>query len=323
MCTAVSVVAKKHYFGRNLDYEYTFGEKITIMPRRFQFEFTNGVKITSHSAIMGVSKVENGYPLFFDAVNEYGVCMAGLNFPHFSHWFKEQEGKVNVASYELIPRILLQCKTAEEAKKLCNGLNITDKPFAENFSPTPLHWIIADKENCITVEQTKSGIKVFDNPLGVLTNSPSFDMQMFNLNNYISLSNKEPENSFSEKIRLLSYSRGMGGVGLPGDNSSASRFVRAGFAVQNSVFKNTEEDCVNQVFHILDSVCQQRGTVKIEEKYEITNYSVCCNSEQGVYYWTTYDNRNISAIDMKRLNLDSDKIITYDLYRCQNIDYVN
>ena len=215
MCTAISVTNKNHYFGRNLDYEHTFGEKITVTPRNYKFCFGNGTEIKTHPAIIGMALPMDNYPLYFDATNESGLSVAGLNFPDNASYMEKDNAKDNVASFELIPWILCKCKTVSDAEKLLANINITDESFNDKMPPSPLHWIISDKEKSITLEQTKSGIKVYDNPVGVLTNNPSFDMQMLNLSNYLHVSPNEPENKFSDKINLKIYSRGMGGIGLP------------------------------------------------------------------------------------------------------------
>ena len=322
MCTAVSVTSDNHYFGRNLDFEMKFGEKICITPRNFTFEFSNGEKLTSHYAMIGVA-VNESMPLYFDAVNEKGLCMAGLNFPCNAHYFKPLQGKDNVASFEFIPWILSKCSSVESARKMLGNVNITDTAFSAEFSTSPLHWIIADKGESIVVEQTKEGLKFFENPIGVLTNSPLFDYQLFNLNNYLNLSNEEPENKFSDKICLKPYSRGMGAMGLPGDNSSMSRFVRASFVKMNSDFSGQEDDKVNQFFHILYSVHQQKGCVKVSGKNEITNYTVCANADKGVYYFTTYDNFTVYSVSMHKENLDASTPVCYEIYNENKIISVN
>lgn len=322
MCTAVSVTRGNHFFGRNLDYEIKFGEKICITPRNFTFEFSNGEKLTSHYAIIGVA-VSKSMPLYFDAVNEKGLCMAGLNFPHNAHYFKPLQGKDNVASFEFIPWILSKCSSVESARKMLGNVNVTDTAFSAELSPSPMHWIIADKGNCIVVEQTKDGLRIFENPIGVLTNSPSFDIQIFNLNNYLNLSNEEPQNKFSDNIILAPYSRGMGAIGLPGDNSSMSRFVRAAFVKLNSKFTEDENDKVNQFFHILYSVNQQRGCVKVGDSNEITNYSVCTNADKGVYYFTTYNNFTVYSVSMHKENLDASTPVCYEIYKENKIISVN
>ncbi len=310
MCTAVSLNKEGHYFGRNLDYEYTFGEKICVTPRNFKLEFSNEEVLKSHYAIIGVAKVEKNHPLYFDGMNEKGLCMAGLNFPGFCRYNKVQAGKNNIASYDFILWVLSKCESLENAKKLCANLNITDKAFKENMQPSPLHWIIADKTGSVVVEQTENGLMLYNNPVGVLANSPSFDMQMFNLNNYMHISPDEPENTFGTELKT--YSRGMGALGLPGDNSSMSRFVRASFHNLNSV---QGEDAVNQLFHILYSVYQVRGSVKVGDKFEITNYTSVCDCERRIYYFTTYDNLNLNFVCLYNANLDGDKLEVCELYR--------
>ena len=323
MCTAISVKVKDHYFGRNLDYEHEFGEKITITPRNYCFSFRNGEKLKNHYAVIGMALPYDNYPLYFDACNEKGLCMAGLNFPENAHYTQTAHNKYNIASFEFIPWILGNCQTIIEAKKLIKKINITDEAFNENLSPTPLHWLLSDKNCSITVEQTSKGLQVYENPVEVLTNNPTFDIQLFNLNNFLSVSSEEPENHFSDKLQLKPYSRGMGGIGIPGDLSSMSRFVRACFTKLNSVFAGTEEEIVNQFFHILYSVYQQKGCVKIGNEYEMTQYSSCCNTDKGIYYYTTYNNFCISAVNMFKENLDDDVLIIYDLVKTRSFHFQN
>ncbi len=318
MCTAISITTKNHYFGRNLDYEHTFGEKVVITPRNYKFIFSNSEETHNHYAIIGMALPYNDYPLYFDATNEKGLSVAGLNFPENAFYFKEAAGKLNVASYELIPRILCFCETAEQAKELISKINITDREFAASMPPSPLHWIVADKHQTLTVEQTSDGLKIYNNPTGVLTNNPPFHMQLQNLANYMHVTAHEPENLFSHKIKLMPYSRGMGAMGLPGDFSSASRFVKCCFVKLNCVFGEAEKENVEQFFHILDSVAQIKGCVEVGESYEITNYSSCCNTDKGIYYYKTYMNSQICAINMHNENLDSEKLVVYELFYDNN-----
>lgn len=147
---------------------------------------------------------------------------------------------------------------------------------------------------------------------------------MFELNNYMNLSPKSPENKFSKDLDLQQYSRGMGAIGLPGDLSSQSRFVRVAFVKMNSVSGDTEKESVNQFFHILNSVDQQRGCCQLDNgKFEITIYTSCCNATKGIYYYTTYDNHQISGIDMHKENLDSTELIRYELIKDEQIKIQN
>lgn len=324
MCTAAIYQTKDFYFGRTLDYEYSYGEEITITPRNFPLPFRHVSGLDRHFAMIGMAHVTENYPLYYEAVNEKGVGMAGLNFVGNAVYGQVQQGKDNIASFEFIPWILGQCASVQEAKERLERIQIVDTPFNQKFPPSQLHWLIADSEEAITVEMVAEGLRVYDNPVGVLTNNPPFDMQMFRLNQYMGLSPKQPQNRFSDKLELHTYSRGMGALGLPGDLSSESRFVRVAFTQLNSVSGAGEEESVSQFFHILGSVEQQRGCCEVSDgKYEITIYTSCCNASKGIYYYTTYENHRISAVDMHRENLDGENLICYPVLQGEQIRWQN
>ena len=324
MCTALAYKTKDFYFGRTLDYESSYGEEIVITPRQYPFAFRNGAKRNEHYALIGMAHVAGGYPLYYEAVNEKGLGMAGLNFVGNACYGKEKEGKDNIASFELIPWILGQCSTVKEVRELLEKINVTNLAFHESFPVSPLHWLIADEKETITVEAVEEGLFVYDNPVGVLTNNPPFPQQMFQLNNYMHLSPKQPKNLFSERLKLQTYSRGMGALGLPGDLSSASRFVRAAFTMLNAIATQKEEDSVGQFFHIMGTVEQSKGCCEVNEgAYEYTIYTSCCNASKGIYYYTTYFNHQINAVDMHEEDLDGKKVVVYPVLQEETIHYQN
>ena len=324
MCTATTYKTKDFYFGRTLDYEFSYGDEVTITPRNYPFHFKEMEDIKSHYAIIGMAYIAENYPLYYDAINEKGLGIAGLNFVGNAVYHDKVEQKDNIAQFELIPWILCQCSAVKEARALIERINILNVPFNDNLPLAQLHWIIADSQEAITVESVKDGIKIYDNPVGVLTNNPPFDKQLFALNNYMHLSPKSPENTFSKFLDLDLYSRGMGAMGLPGDLSSQSRFIRVSFTKMNSLSGDGEKESVSQFFHILNSVDQQRGCCELEYgKYEITLYTSCCNADKGIYYYTTYDNHQINAVDMHRENLDSNELIRYPLIKDEQINIQN
>lgn len=312
MCTAVTYKTKDFYFGRTLDYEFSYGDEIVITPRRYPFYFRRAGEMQTHYAMIGMAHVAENYPLYYEAANEKGLCMAGLNFVGNAFYGEAEENKNNIAQFELIPWILGQCSDVREARELLKKTTLVSIRFNENLPVAELHWIIADSNEAITVEFVKEGVRIYDNPVGALTNNPPFNEQMFQLNNYIGLSAKNPENRFSDKLPLHAYSRGMGALGLPGDLSSQSRFVRVSFVKMNSVSGDTDEESVSQFFHILGSVDQQRGCCELEKgKYETTIYTCCINADSGVYYYTTYGNHQITAVKMHKENLDGLALIRY------------
>ena len=271
-----------------------------------------------------MAHVAADYPLYYDAVNEKGVGMAGLNFVGNAAYQSVKPDRENVAQFEFIPWVLSQCASMTEVRELLSRMNLTGTPFSEQLPAAGLHWIIADASDCITVESMADGLRIHDNPVGILTNNPPFETQMFQLSNYMSLSPKQPQNTFAPELSLGTYSRGMGTIGLPGDLSSASRFVRAAFVKANSISGDSEAESVSQFFHILGAVEQQKGCCEVTDgKFEYTIYTSCCNGDKGIYYYTAYENHQITGVDMNKENLNSDKLICYPLIQGEQIKIQN
>lgn len=320
MCTAAVLQGRDFYFGRNLDLDCSYHEEIVVTPRKYPFRFRRAGETASHYAMIGMAYVVEDYPLYYEATNEAGLSMAGLNFPGNADYKPLAEGADNISPFEFIPWILCQCATIDQAREKLERLNLVSIPFSGDLPLATLHWIISGREGSLTVESVKEGLKVYDNPVGILTNNPPFEYHMTNLVNYMNLSAEKAENRFSGQLPLEEYSRGMGAMGLPGDLSSASRFVKAAFTKLNSRCGDSEDECVSQFFHILGSVEQQRGCVHVGEgKYEITVYSCCCNADRGIYYYRTYGNSRITAVDMHREDLDGGSLARYSMLSGQDI----
>ena len=324
MCTCIDFKTRDNYFGRNLDLEYRFNEKVVITPRNYKFNLKNGTSITSKYSMIGMATVVSNYPLYAEATNEKGLSMAGLYFPKNACFFKEEDNKLNLTPYELIPYFLGLYSSISEIKKDITNLNITDTPFSKEMPVSDLHWMISDESECIVIEQMEDGLKVYNNPIGVLTNNPPFDYHLNNINNYSNLSPYNSKNTFSNKINLNQYGQGMGAIGLPGDNSPASRFIRASFNKLNSKCKDDEKSSVTQFFHILDSVSMVQGTtITKENKNDITTYSCCINTSKGIYYYKTYTNNQIIAIKMSEKEKNNKDLSIFDLIEEQQIKYIN
>ncbi|WP_261165570.1 choloylglycine hydrolase [Microbacterium sp. Marseille-Q6965] len=324
MCTGANYTTRDHYFGRNLDLEFSYNETVTVTPRSFPFEFRRAAPLSTHHAIIGMATIADGYPLYYDATNEKGLSMAGLNFPGNADYKPEAQDKTNVTPFEFIPWVLGQFESVDEVETALAGLNLVDIDFSETFPLSPLHWIISDRHRSLTVESVRDGLQVYDNPIGVLTNNPTFDIQSFNLNNFMHLSTHPPERHFSDELEFDVYSRGMGAIGLPGDLSSSSRFIKAAFTKLNSVSGESESESISQFFQILGSVAQQRGCVEVSPgKFEITIYSSCCNTDKGIYYYTTYENSQVTGVDMHNEDLDGSALVDYPLIKGQQIHMQN
>lgn len=314
MCTAVCLTTNAHYFGRNLDLEFHYDENVVITPRRFPLAFRKAPALREHLAMIGVATVCDGYPLYYDATNECGVSMAGLSFSASAAYLPADEGADNIAPYEFIPWVLGQCRDMAQVRALLLRVRLIDEPFSDALPLSKLHWMIAWREDCVVVEMSADGLRVYDNPIGVLTNNPPFPMQKNNLERFGSLVPGRPQNADCEEdLPIYMDSNGLGALGLPGDWSSASRFVRASFVRKHSLCEQTEESSVSQFFRILAAVAMPRGSVMVGDKPEITVYASCCNADTGVYYYTTYENTQPTAVCMRREELDRDALTAYPL----------
>lgn len=332
MCTATTYKTNSTYFGRNLDLDFSYHEEIVITPRNFPLPFRHLPEHKTHYAILGVAYVapnpattpNTDYPLYYDAINEKGLGIASLNFVGNAVYRELTEQKDNLAQFELIPWLLGQCATVAEARKLLTRINLTNTPFSPELPLSELHWLISDSTESIVIEAVRDGLKVYNNPTNTLTNNPPFPEQLFHLNNFQSLSTRDPINTFAPNLPLAIYSRGMGAIGLPGDLSSESRFVKAVFTKTHSLSSDDELASVSQFFHILHSVDQQRGCNDLgDQKYEITIYSSCYNLDQGICYYTTYDNHQISAVRLESADLNSTSLARFPMLLTEQINYQN
>ena len=325
MCTSLSFTSPVALFGRNLDLDVPFGEQVVVTPRNFPFAFHQVPSMPSHFAMIGMACVTEGVPLYAEAVNEKGVYIAGLNFPQNAYYAPlAPSEKTALAPYELIPFLLGQCESLAQARSLLEDISLVAIPFSAGYPLAPLHWHIADQTGSITVESMKDGLNIYENPAGVLTNNPPFPFQMMNLNNYMHLRTSAPVNHFSSSVPLRTYGQGMGAMGLPGDFSPMSRFVKAAFLKCNSVFGKDEFSTVTQFFHILDAVAMVRGSVVTDEnRTDITRYSCCIDAKSGVYYYKTYENSCIHAVSLFHEALDSDMLRLFPLSERQQILFEN
>lgn len=324
MCTCITYENGDFYFGRNLDLEYSFGERVVITPRNHPLTFKRMESMGRHYGMIGMAAVMEEYPMYAEAVNEKGLCMAGLNFPGNAFYPVAGKKKYQVTPYEVIPWLLGQCSCVSEAVGYLKETDLTGIPFAPEVPLAPLHFMLADRKEAWVAEPVEEGLKLYENPFGVLTNNPPFPFHLMNLRQYLNLTAQAPENRFGEGLDMEPFGQGMGAIGLPGDASPASRFVRAAFLRWNSRAPREERANVSQLFHMLDSVSMVRGMVLTEEgREDVTTYSCCVNACTGVYYFKTYDNHRIQAVEMRREDLDGSGLISYELPLEEDIRLLN
>lgn len=311
MCTVITLIKDGLFFGRNMDIDFEPGLKIAVMPREFPLTTKKAGTLLKHYATIGAARVEDGYPLYAEACNEKGLCMAGLNFPFNAVYANEvKAGKTALAPYELIPYVLGKCADIREAKELLKDTELVGLPFKDGLPLAPLHWIVADKNGSFVVERTQDGLILFDDPAGVLTNNPPFPSHLENIKRYYELSVSNMQNS-ATRVDKTTFSEGEGAIGLPGDLSSPSRFVKAWFLLKNSVVGEGVGEKVSQVFHILSSVAMTKGSVVTQGGgLDVTAYSCCIDAENAAYYYRTYDGLSVNCL--KPETFDGDKLCVTD-----------
>ncbi len=297
MCTAINDISKHHLFGRTLDLEYTLDEQVAITPRRYVFRFIHGETAYEHYAIIGAAHISGDIPLYYDGMNEKGLCAAALRLPALTAYHEKVPQKRNFASFELIPWILCNFDSAEAAKNALAEVNITPESFSDALSTTPLHWIIADRERSFVIESVEDGLKIYDNPYGVLTNAPDFPTQVTMLEEY-----GEP--------RL-------------GDLSSSSRFIRAVNAKNYTLPTEKKTPSISRFFHLMSTVNQPHGLFRADERQLRTVYTSCMDTKDQTYYFTTYDCRKIRGVRMKNAHLDLDTVSAFPMKRKEWIHFLN
>ena len=307
MCTAMKIGG---CFGRTLDLEYGYAEQVVACPRDFPLPLRHRSPLATHYAILGTATVAEGFPLYYDALNEHGLAMAGLNFPHSAVYVPARDG--DVATFELIPLVLGTCATVAEAKALLAGVRVCDTAFSPALAATRLHWMVADATASIVVEATAAGLTVYDNPIGAMTNEPTFDKQLAHWETFAYLTNQE----LSPTPPHLG--RGGGSLGLPGDFTSPSRLVQAAFAAAHS---EADSNPVGQFFHAMATVEVPRGCLRLPDgRYVTSRYTSCMDLSEKVYYIRTYGCTRIHGVKMVA---EGKALLAYDLPKGEEVMWEN
>ncbi len=302
MCTSISFRQKGLYFGRNMDLDYNFGERIIATPRSFRLK---SLEDKEHLGFIGTATLVDGYPLYADAMNEKGLCVAGLNFPDRAFYRQVDHQKNNVPAYDFIAYIVASFSSVEEFKKSFTNINITNKSFSSSVPCPTLHWMISDGKSSVVVESTESGINMYENPLDVMTNLPEFPNHM---ENYLKM--KSGKGSASDDF--------------PVTLSSSSRFLRMAHFLGNDFIKTDSDSIISHVFHLLDTVAMPDVSVKISNgNYHKTTYSICLDTLKKRYFVRTYENSRISCVQLSEKMLSSTDLSIFTIPPSQDYLIIN
>lgn len=278
MCTSFKY---KTFMGRNYDYDQSYNETITNIPKQ-----SYGNKYTIIGICTGAVKER---PLLYDGMNEYGLCCSALAFTGNATYNKYMDGKYNKPSYDFVFNILSEFKTVEETKEYLDYVNITDDQYNEQMPPSDLHWFICDKEQAITVEPGET-LNVYENKHFALTNNPPFPKQTAACNM------QDTTIGVYDELPMEYMSRGMETIGLPGDLTSMGRFQRISYYLKKSCHSKFNDNMT--MFHLLDTVKQPYGATPVGDGYEYTIYSASYDMTDLKLMVKPYGSLNIIQCNM-------------------------
>lgn len=332
MCTSTKIVAQNGAVvcGRTLEFAQHINSQILMIPRNYAYKGTgpsgefDGLEWKTRYAAVGAN-AENLIGLV-DGVNEKGLAGGLFYFPEYAKYQKvsQEQSKQSIAPWELLTWILTNCATIEEVKQHLPIIKVSDTIFKPWGIIPPLHAIIHDVSGkSIVIEYLSGELHITDNPLGVLTNAPSFDWHMINLKNYLNLTPLNISSVELKDIRLTALSQGSGMLGLPGDFTSPSRFIRMAAYTESLVSSKTEGDARRTLFHMLNLFDIPFGSVRQKENghihYEFTQWTSVSDLVNRRYYISTYENRAIQMVDLMKMDLESQEPIVITIEHPETI----
>lgn len=319
-CTGIKLKAKDGavVHGRTLEFGIKIDTSMAVIPRGYEFVGTTskGPGLAYIAKFAAVGAIAFGKPALLDGMNEKGLCVGTFYFPAYASYSKisSENQKKALSPVEFSNWLVVSFSTIDEVKAGLADVVIaptTDKGWGE--TPMPLHYIVFDKSgNSLVIEPLKGKLVAYDNPIGALTNSPSFDWHMTNLRNFINLTPFNASPIKLDGVALAPFGQGSGMVGMPGDFTPPSRFVRAAIYSSTAEPSKSGVDAVFQAFHILHQFDIPVGVTRQEADgvvyTDVTLATVVRDPQQLTYYFNTYDDQTIRVVDLNKFDLDGKAI---------------
>lgn len=316
-CTGISLKANDGSYinGRTIEFGLPLNLSMIIIPHNYAYQGTlpdetGGLTFRVKYASIGAAAFNEN--TIMDGMNEKGLSVGAFYFPGYAGYAKVSPAtKIKAVSpTEFSTWILTQFATVDEVKAAIPTVAIVPtKPKGWPGLP-PLHYIVYDRSGkSIVIEPTKGTLKVYDNPVGTLTNSPTFGWQLSNLSNYLNLSPINPGPSKIKPDTITQFVRSAGLHGLPGDFNSPSRFIRAAILSTVSTPSDKGNESVLQAFHLLNQFDIPLGTMKATttgKAFSATTPTTTVKDTKSLkYYYRTYDDQSIKAIDFSKVDMNS------------------
>lgn len=330
MCTSLTYQMENgaNALGRTMDFGFVLDPDAYMIPRKYPWKSQiDGTAYETRYGLAGLARKLEENIVFADGVNERGLACAVLYFAGYASYQQDaQQGMVNLAPHEVLFWLLSSCADTEEVENAVKQLRIVDSPVSLLGITPPFHWIVTDKNNnSIVIEPLEEGLVLHKNQVGVMSNSPDFAWHMTNVRNFIGLRPYQHKAVEIDGVTFAPFGQASGTVGLPGDYTPPSRFLRALFGKTTTINRAKDEtEAITAIFHLLQSVTIPKGSViKDDKSVDYTQYASCMCCASATYYFQTYDNCQICKIDLLRENLDGKEVRKWDVPREQQVQTLN
>lgn len=341
-CTGITLKARDGavVFGRTMEWgTFDLLSRVVIVPRGQQFaghtpDGKSGLSWKGQQGFIGLDAPAMGDGLILDGMNEKGVAANGFYLPGFTEYqaYDPATSSVSIGPGDVVPYLLSTIATVEEAKAALAKVRVTPVVAPSlGFAP-PGHWIVTEPSGkAIVIEYVKGELVVSDAPLGVITNAPNYDWHITNLRNYINLSPVALPTKRLEEMDFSPLGGGSGMIGLPGDNTPPSRFVRAVAFSQTARPTPTGPETVYEMFRMLDNFnlplgsAEGEGEAKTKGMRSSTIWTTVYDTKNKALYYHTQHNRRVRTVDMNKIDFASvneQLVIPLDKTKSQDIEDV-
>ncbi|MCA9016869.1 MAG: choloylglycine hydrolase family protein [Planctomycetaceae bacterium] len=324
-CTGITVKPKDGsvVFGRTLEFAVSLESNVIFIPRNHSNVGTapnkkQGLRWNSQFGIVGMNAFN--LPIIADGINEKGLHVGIFYFPDYAKYqdVSDREISKTISPMEVPLYLLGTCVTVEDVTKQVQQIKVGNVVMEQMGGVPPFHYIASDASGkSVVLEYVNGKLNIHQNPLGVFTNAPTFDWHMTNLGNYVNLLTNNISQIKIDGQTIKGLGQGSGMLGLPGDFTPPSRFVRA-VAFSASVFPvDTAREGVLQVFHVLNQFDIPKGAARGDENGKVsadyTMWTSVSDLKNQRYYFRTYDDSTIRIVNLNSLNLDGNQIQTISI----------
>jgi choloylglycine hydrolase len=314
MCTAITLQSMQgeNFFGRTMDFSHSIKPGVYVIPINYEWDsLATRKKYIDIYSFICMGQETDGMLGFFDGVNERGFAAAVLYFAGYAYYDLPINDKEQIASLDFLHYILGRCSSVDDLRALLKDIYIVGIQDPVTKTTAPLHWIATDKSGkTVVIEQTKTGLEVIDNPIGVMANSPDFNWQITNLRNYMNVSTNQKKEVHWENVSLTPFGQGAGTTQLPGGFTSPERFVRTAFLKTHVQTPKTSSETLMTCFHIINNVFIPKGIVVTDKGADdYTKYIAFMNTNTCEYYFKTYGNNQILRASLWDYNINSEQPI--------------